>query len=94
MDDARKPNNDAAHGANTLDVMLGLADRELRFLRHRFEASGEIAQSTTGAEFIDALSIAALALTRLRLEREAGRSTGADHGPLHYAIAFLKRDKP
>lgn len=94
MNDASKPNADEPYEVSTFDLMLELADHELRGLCDYFATCSEISQSTTGGEFIDALGIASLALTRLRLEREAEPFTDADHTALHNAIAILKRDSP
>lgn len=90
MKDPTQPNADAIE--ETLDVMLALADHELRFLRGHFGAVSEIADCASGAEFLEALDVSLVALTRVRLERPHPDGPGRADTSLHDAIASMKRD--
>lgn len=82
-----------AGDAAELDVMLTLADRELAFLRTHFAGCEDLAGTDSGAEFLETLDIAQLALARVRIERATPPGTDADASALHDAIAVMKRDE-
>jgi hypothetical protein len=78
-----------------LDVMLGLANRELVFLIDHFGARPELSGTASGGEFLETLEIARLALVRVRHERAAPDNGGpAPHQSIHDAISAMKRETP
>jgi hypothetical protein len=88
MGDAGDSQNDDK--AMELDIMLALANRELTFLRDHFAARPEVAETTTGEEFLETLEVALIALGRLRFENEG--SNRVDDSAVQSAIAFMKRE--
>jgi len=60
--------HDDIDSAAELDLMLALAERELKFLFAHFTARREVAQSVTGQEFLEHIATALIASQRLRFE--------------------------
>jgi hypothetical protein len=94
MSDANPPVATGEDDGIDVNVMLGLANRELVFLHDHFAARGEISETASGAEFLETLEIARLALHRLRSERSGSHEPASgDDRAVQDAISAMKREQ-
>jgi hypothetical protein len=90
----KPPRSQADPALFDLDAMLALAERELAFLRDHFGGRRDFAVSASGAEFLETIDIARLALARARFERsESGSASEADRA-VQDAIVAMAKQKP